>query len=93
MAIIHFTAEVARQAGLSPKGPEHARQMLARIEENVSDCEGIACGERLEAAFSSDDLALWLETHIERPPVARHSHLVIRGMEPETREFIFAICR
>jgi hypothetical protein len=93
MALIHFTAADARQSLLPSIGPGHAGQTVIRIDENVSDCEGIACGERLESMFSNEDLALWLETHAERPPVSRHSHLVVRGSDPETRASIFAVFR
>ena len=93
MALIDFTAEDARQAELLSIGPGYAGQTVIRIEENVSDCEGIACAERLESAFSPEDLALWLETHAERPPMAQHPHLVVRGSGPQARESIFAIFR
>ncbi len=93
MALIHFTAEDVRHALLPSLGPEYAGQTVIRIDENVGDCEGIACGERPESAFSSEDLAFWLETHAERPPMPQHSHLVVRGSDPETRESIFAVLR
>jgi len=59
--------------------------------EEARECEGIKCGERLEAAFSAEDLGRWHDCHAERPPLRHHWHLTVRGLDPETREIISAV--
>jgi hypothetical protein len=90
MPILHFTAEDKRQALLSSLTAGHLGMVTIRLED-ADDCEGLECGERLEAALSTEDLALWHETHAERPPVAAHSHLIASGKNPETLESVYAI--
>jgi|GEM_PF-5125107 hypothetical protein len=92
MAIIHFTAEQIREALLPSITPEYTGAPNIRIVD-AAECEGIACGKRLESALPSEDYARWLDSHAERPPVRPHSHLIVRGVEPETNESIFAIFR
>ena len=88
MPVISFTPEEKEEAMLPAFT---AAGEVAIGIENADDCEGIRCGERLESAFSAEQYAQWIEFHAERPPVAPHSHMVVRGADPKTRANIFAI--
>jgi len=90
MALIHFTPEDYAWVNLPPLTPNHQGPIAIRIEE-AADCEGIACGERLEAALSPEDLERWHETHANRGPVQPHSHMIATGLDPQTRSSIIAI--
>lgn len=92
MAIIRFTAEQVRQALLPSIMQKYTGAPNIRIVD-AADCEGIACGERMESLLPSEEYERWLDCHAERPPVRPHSHLIVRGIEPETSESIFAIFR
>jgi hypothetical protein len=88
MAIIRLT-----EKDKLPEMPsEYKGDANVRIED-ANECEGLRCGERLEAALPPEDLQIWLETHAERPPVASHSHLIVSGLNPKTHEKSFAIFR
>jgi hypothetical protein len=52
--------------------------------EEAGDCEGLVCGGRLETALPKEDHTNWLEFHAERPPLGKHSHLVVQGLNPKT---------
>ena len=90
MSVIRFTKEDVRRSMLPPLTAGYTGMVAISCEE-ARECEGIKCGERLEAVFSAEDLARWHESHAERPPLRPHWHLTVRGIDPETRELIFAI--
>lgn len=86
MAIIRFTAKDA----LPQITPDHSGEVKLRIEP-ADDCDGVRCGKRLELAFSAEDYARWLDCHERRPPMPRHSHLIVSGKTPDTRESTFSV--
>jgi hypothetical protein len=88
--IHHFNAERVREAVLPPLTDKYAGE-VAIGHEDADECEGVRCGERLEAALSSEEYARYLDSHAERPPLAPHSHMIVRGREPQTRSLIFAV--
>ena len=92
MAIVHITAEDRRLAALPLLTPEYGGEVGVSYQENV-DCEGIACGERMEAAFSAEELARWHEWNADRGPMPPHSHMIVRGLNPETQPCILAVLK
>ena len=79
MPLLHFTPEDARRA------TECARQAaLPTIEPN----HGGDIEIRLEEAPNCEGIDC---REGLQQPVRRHSHLIVRGKGPETRESIFAI--
>ena len=92
MAILHFTGEDVRQL-LLPQLTEDYPGQVSVGWEAADDCEGIACGERIEAGFSPEKLALWHEWNADRGPMPRHSHMSVRGVDRETRPSIFAVLK
>ena len=90
MAMIHFTEEDKRLGSLGEFGLAHPGEIIVHIED-AEACEGLKCAERLEAALTTEQYATWLEFHSERPPVGKHSHLVARGLRPDTRPSITAV--
>ena len=92
MALIHFTPEDKAIALLVNVDPMEAEQILIRIEA-APDCKGIGCGERMELLLSVEDYDKWLEFHNPRPPIEEHSHLVIRGVKPDTLPMIWKVSR
>jgi len=92
MAIIHFTAKDALQAVRPRITPDHSGDVNLHIE-SADDCEGVKCGGRSELALSSEDYAQWLTTYKGRSPMPPHSHLIVSGNEPATRETIFPIVK
>lgn len=95
MAIIHFTqkdALQAKQAALPRIMEDHSGEVSLRIvTPEAHDCDGVQCERRLESALSEQEYARWLDCHERRPPMPRHSHLIVSGRTPDTRESIFPI--
>jgi hypothetical protein len=90
MSVIRFTQEDARWIMLPPLTAGYTGVVAISCEE-ARECEGIKCGERPEAVLSAEDLARWHDCHAERPLLRPHWHLTVRGVDPETRELIFAV--
>ena len=90
MPIIRFTPEDALQATLPQITPDHSGEINLRIEP-AQGCDGVRCGGRPESVLSAEDYARWLDCHEWRPPIPRHSHLIVSGKMPDTRESIFPI--
>jgi len=90
MAILHFTQEDAQRAVLQQITPNHCGEVYIHLEP-ADNCEGLACGARLESSFASDDYARWLDYNERRPPMPLHSHLIVSGKNPDTRKSISPI--
>jgi hypothetical protein len=92
MAIIQYTPEERRQIMLSPLDADH-RGSIEIGSRDAVDCEGVECGARLEAALSAEDLECFHDTHPVRSPMPGHSHMVVRGVNPETPIQVFAVLK
>jgi hypothetical protein len=92
MPILHFTAEQGREATLPLLTQEYSGEVAVSISE-AEDCEGIKCEGRPEAVLTAEDLALYHQTHVDRGPMPPHSHMVVQGLNPETRKAFFAILK
>jgi hypothetical protein len=90
MAVIRFTARDALQATLPQITPDHSGEVNLHIEP-AHDCDGVRCGGRLESALSAEHYSRWLDCHEWRPPMPRHSHLIVSGKRPDAHESIFSI--
>jgi hypothetical protein len=91
MPIIKFTAKDKAQAAMGDLDPRVSEDRLIR-EENADDCEGLTCEERPELALPPDEYRAYVLTHRgERPPVGRHSHMVVSGDRPPARERHIAV--
>ena len=92
MAIVQFTPGDALQAALPPITPDYSSEVSFRIvPPEDHDCDGVQCGGRPESALSAEEHARWLDRNAWRPPMPRHSHLIVVGKKPDTRESICPI--
>jgi len=92
MPIISFTEDDRAEAMLPLLTDEHPGDVTIRIED-ADECEGITCGKGLESALSRDDYARYLDCHAAAPPMALHSHIVVRGRAPATRSVTAAVLK
>jgi hypothetical protein len=83
MPIIRFTENDKQLLSLAKLGPAHPGEIVVHIEE-AEDCEGLACGERLEMALPPEEYAKWVDSHAEKPALEKHFHLVVQGQSPLT---------
>jgi hypothetical protein len=68
-----------------------ASQDILIGEEKADDCEGVRCGERSELMLPAEEYRAYVSTHGERPPIGRHSHMVVSGNRPLARSQYAAV--
>ena len=85
MALIQLTLDDILDAKGDFSGMEQVH-----IEERTN-CDGELCGERPELDLSPEDYERYLGPDFKRPPIGRHSHLVISRTGPDSRRYYFKV--